>query len=142
MFAWQVIGAYDYAPVTEHTRIRLERWMINEPDQAAFNTTWDRIQATAATQNIASVWFLYASDEQQVGLVTITNDKNASELKANSALHDVPLLETNLGSIVERLDVQKVFDHTSWVLTLWLPQAEDSTQALWPNSPPLPQPGA
>jgi hypothetical protein len=36
----------------------------------------------------------------------------------------------------------KVFDRTSWVLTIWFPIVEGKSDvpALWPNSPPMPAP--
>jgi hypothetical protein len=141
VLAWQVIGAHDFQPLhTAHSCIRFERWAVEDERVASRLTAgWAALQAGAAQQGCASVWLLHNPEHHQVGLVTVTSQRPA----ADASVSQPPAAPgASLGTLLEEGGgIRKMFDRTSWVLTIWLPDGDSpETGALWPSSPPLPRP--
>ncbi|HZI07866.1 MAG TPA: hypothetical protein VEZ71_27860, partial [Archangium sp.] len=141
VLAWQVIGAHDFQAIDSgHTCLRFERWAVeNESVNARLASAWTALQAGAAQQGCASVWLLHNPEHRQVGLVTVTGQRLPSTGGINQPPADPG---ESLGTLLEAGGgVRKLFDRTSWVMTIWLPHGDSpETAALWPNSPPLPRP--
>jgi hypothetical protein len=143
--AWQVIGAHDLADIhTSHVVVRSERWTLSGADpQAALEQAWPVVLAEAGQRGVTSVWLLYQESEQLAGLVTVADrvgpaSPQEPDFASLLALESAP----SLGRGLTEQGWTKVFDRTSWVLTLWLPldAAAGRAPSLWPNSPPLPAP--
>lgn len=143
-FAWQVIGAHDFADVhTAHTVVRFERWSVPQERQYDLDQAWPQIHAEAERRGLSSVWLLRNEQEQLAGLVSIadrveTANPQEPDFASLHALEASP----SLGTMFDQPGWMKVFDRTSWVLTIWFPIPEGASDvpALWPNSPPLPAP--
>lgn len=141
VLVWQVIGAQDFQPLdTAHSCIRFERWAVEDERIASrLPAAWTALQARAAQQGCASLWLLHNPEHRQVGLVTVSSQRPAAGASASQPPADPG---ESLGTLVEEGGgVRKLFDRTSWVLTIWLPHGGSAeTAALWPSSPPLPRP--
>jgi hypothetical protein len=141
ILTWQVLGAHDFQPVPiGHSCIRFERWAVEEDRASAqLSASWPALQATAERQGVASVWLLHNPEQRQLGLVTVTGQRLSS---AGDISQPPTEARQSLGALFEeRGGVRKVFDRTSWVLTIWVPRRDSpKAGALWPNSPPFPQP--
>ncbi len=141
VLAWHVVGAHDFHALhAGHSCLRLERWAVE--DEAVFSrlpASWAPLQAQAEQQGYSSVWLLQNPEHRQVGLVTVTGQRLAS---AGSISQPPTEATESLGAQLEAGGgVRKLFDRTSWVLTIWQPHSDSpETAALWPNSPPLPRP--
>jgi hypothetical protein len=133
---WRVVGGHDWAPIREgHAVIRFERWLLSQGD-AGLENAWLRIRDKAQERGLSSALLLHNAEEQLAGVISIarrtSNDSNLD------ALESMP----ELGAAIDQPGSTKVFDRTSWVLSIWFPigEGEPVTPALWPNSPPLPSP--
>ena len=141
---WSVIGAHDFADIhSAHTVIRSERWQLRSGRKHDFVQCWSEIYREAEKRNLASVWLLENGPEELAGIVSITGGvaPAAASQSINAGLEAVESAAP-LGTMFERLGWTKVFDRTSWVLTIWFPITEGQADVapLWPNSPPLPGP--
>ena len=92
---------------------------------------------------MASVRLLHNEAEQLAGLVSIGRrltsiDPGHADDASLRAFETSP----SLGTIFDEPKWVKVFDRTSWVLTIWFPlvEGQPDVPALWPNSPPMPAP--
>jgi hypothetical protein len=141
---WSVIGAYDLADIrAAHAVIRLERWQLPSNPQDDLKHTWTLVYREAQRRGLASVWLLHNKREHLAGLVSIARRAESTDFRRpeNASL----LALESSSSLITKFDQplwKKVFDRTSWVLTIWLPISEAGPKfpALWPNSPPLPAP--
>jgi hypothetical protein len=140
VLAWQVVGAQDFQALhTAHSCIRFERWAVeDERITQRLPASWTALQAGAAQQGCASIWLLHNPEHRQVGLVTVTGQRLAPGASISQPPEDPGV---SLGTLLEEGGgLRKLFDRTSWVLTIWLARGEGKEAALWPNSPPLPSP--
>jgi hypothetical protein len=139
---WRVIGAHDLADTrAAHGVIRFERWQV--PPDPQNDQVWPLILKQAERRALSSVWLLHNEQEHLIGLVSIADRvkptrQQQSEDASLSALESC----SSLGTMFEQPGWKKVFDRTSWVLTIWFPISDGRPEmaALWPNSPPLPAP--
>jgi hypothetical protein len=134
-FAWRVIGAHDYAPLETHTGIRLQRWSLRpEVTRQVLAGAWAGIRETAAVAGLASAWLLHGPERREAALVTITRRTASAEATREQG-------ERRMSTPLDSLAVEKPFDRSDLVWTLWMPRAgEGQPHSLWPNSPPLPAP--
>jgi hypothetical protein len=143
-YAWRVIGAHDLGELdSSHAVVRSERWRLAGANQgAALAEAWPGILAEARHRGLTSVWLLYQEKERLAGLVTVADRVGPKSLREPDfasllALESSP----SLGHGFAERGWTKVFDRTSWILTIWLPlAAAGGAPSLWPNSPPLPAP--
>ena len=146
-YAWQVIGAHDLGDIqTSHAVLRSERWRpAGTGPRAALEQAWPGVLAEARQRGLTSVWLLYQEQERLAGLVTVA-DRIAPASPSEPDVASLLALETSpsLGRGFSEWGWTKVFDRTSWILTIWLPlaAATGGAPALWPNSPPFPAPTA
>lgn len=144
---WRIVGATDFAEVSEHQNVmRFERWHVPaDLDAEQLRAEWwPKIEEAARAAGVATVWLLAGTDEfhPQLGVVTSTfvDPAHATENPPTSL---EPFAETPsvAGELAEALKGTKVFDRTSWIYMLWFPIEEGDESpdtALWPVSPPLP----
>ena len=140
---WKVVGAHDLADLyTAHLVIRSERWQLPAGEHN-LEPAWPKIYQEAERRGLSSVWLLHNDAEQLAGLVSIAGHVRPPdpEHPDEASLLALESSET-LGATLEQSGAIKVFDRTSWVLTIWFPlvEGEPDVPALWPNSPPLPAP--
>ena len=142
-YVWSVVGAHNWVDSASHGLIRSERWKLAPGHQHDLEEAWTRISKEAEARGLASVRLLHNEAEQLAGLVSIARRVTPADPRHpdDASLH---AFETSpsLGTMFEGPKSVKVFDRTSWVLTIWFPIAEGKPDvpALWPNSPPLPAP--
>jgi hypothetical protein len=141
---WRVIGAQDLTDIrTTHNVIRSERWQLQSEHAPDLEQAWPLIYQEAQKQGLSSVWLLHNVQERLAGIISIAGQAASTDLQKPEdtclgALESLP----SLGTMFDGLGWVKVFDRTSWVLTIWFPISEGELEApaLWPNSPPLPAP--
>jgi hypothetical protein len=142
-YVWKVVGGQDWASPASHALIRSELWRLTPGHECDLEQAWLQIWQEAEAVGMASVRLLHNEAEQMVGLVSIARRVTSIDLRHpdDANLHG---LETSpsLGTMFEEPNWVKVFDRTSWVLTIWSPIAEGKPDgpAIWPNSPPMPAP--
>lgn len=141
---WKVVGAHDLADLhSAHIVIRSERWQLPAGTQHDLEPLWPKIYQEAGRRGLSSVWLLHNEPEQLAGLVSIAGRVRPADPEQPDEASLLALESSaTLGKTFEQLGGKKVFDRTSWVLTIWFPIAEGQPDvpALWPNSPPLPAP--
>src|SRR5262249_29380622 len=123
---WRVIGAHDLADIhTAHTVIRSERWQLPPGSKHDLEQCWSAVYGEAERRALTSVWLLHNGPEDLAGLVSIAGGvaPEASSQSINTGLHAVESTPP-LGTMFEHLGWAKLFDRTSWVLTIWFPIAE------------------
>jgi hypothetical protein len=124
--AWQVIGAADLAGA--QTVLRTERFRVPEGNQKPLlELAWPLLRAIAQVRGFSGAWLLYNRADRLVSVISFSAD---------------PAIEA-AGPLGALMPYPRVFDRTSLVLTRWSPFAagDHGAPAVWPNSPPLPQPG-
>lgn len=145
--AWSVVAARDFADIhTSHVVLRTERWSVPADNQRQLlKDRWPLIRAEAAARGYTSVWLLYNKQEQLASLVYFVNrlvPKNPAspDFVTLFALQSSPAL----GDLLNDLGYPKVLDRTQWSWTIWFPflAGDRGEPALWPHSPPLPEPFA
>jgi hypothetical protein len=140
---WKVIGAHDLADIrAAHSVIRLERWQLTSKSRIDLEHAWPVVYREAQSRGLSSVWLLHNEQEHLAGLVSIADRVVPMDLQRSEAASLTALESSSLGTKLEQPGWKKVFDRTSWVLTIWFPISEGGSEvpALWPNSPPLPAP--
>lgn len=145
---WSVVKAWNFQPLTDHVAVRTERF---DTGRTTLLQEWllflalrfdaGDLIAQAERQGYAEVHVLHNLRDHRVQIVyfqprlsAINPDGLALETLANAE----PLAST----LAEELGLTKVFDLSHFVLTIWLPYqpADSGEAALFPNSPPLPEP--
>jgi hypothetical protein len=144
--AWTVIGTHDFRDIhSSQIVLRTERWSLHNARQPdlMLKQRYDAILATAQARGLTSVWLLYDREEAFVSLVYFggrvgPSDPREPDYPSLSALADAP----PLGQIFDDQGWTRTFDRTQWALTIWFPFAlgDRGEPALWPNTPPFPQP--
>ncbi|MFE0102043.1 hypothetical protein [Streptomyces sp. NPDC059009] len=143
---WRVTGAHDLTPLaTTHHVNRFERW-TTEADgvERHLAQVWPAVLADAERQGLASVWLLHQPEEQQIALLTVASrvagaDRADALSRSVAALAGAPspgrLLPAALGAT-------QVFDRTSPILAMWLPESRRAGGApsAYPAAPVHPEP--
>jgi hypothetical protein len=143
-YVWKVIGAHDLADMhASHQVIRSELWQLPAGHEHELEQYWPQIYKEAERCGLSSVWLLHNEPEHLAGIISIASREMPpdSEQPDDASLHSFES-SPSLGTMFEQAGASKVFDRTSWVLTIWFPiaEGEPDVPALWPNSPPLPAP--
>lgn len=143
--AWDVIGAHDFADIhTSQIVLRTERWAVPHASQGhVLRQRFNALLATAQARGLSSIWLLYNKPEALVSLVYFgdrvsPSDPTVPDFASLGALAEAP----PLGAIFDDQGWTQTFDRTQWTLTIWFPfvLGDQGEAALWPNSPPFPQP--
>jgi len=144
---WRVTGARDFTPLaTTHYASRFERWTYACGNvQRLLEQAWPTVRENAGWQRMASVWLLFQPEEQQIGILTVAAKADGID-PADAASRSITALEQteSMGQFLPaELGVKKVFDRTSLILTMWLPQsrAAGGAPSAFPAAPvhPLPR---
>lgn len=145
--AWESIQAEDFADFrTSQVVFRTERFAVgraNVRDRLA--ALYPAIRAEALARGYTGLWLLYAKQDRLASVVYFA-DRVAPvapgelDVVSYGALADAQ----PLGHPLEAEGWSRVFDRTSWTLTIWLPfmPGDRGEASIWPNSPPLPEPYA
>lgn len=143
---WRVTGAHDFTPLaTTHHVNRFQRWTYTGADaRQLLEQAWPGIRADAQRQGLASVWLMYQPDEQQIGLLTVAA-KAPGTPSADIVSESIAALERidSPGRLLpEELGATAVFDRTSLILAMWLPESRllGGAPSAYPSAPlhPLP----
>jgi hypothetical protein len=148
---WGVIKAWNFNSIDTHTALRTERFdtglstLAQETVLAVklFNAAPAIIQEAQA-RGYAEVHILHSAADHKVQLVYFVSrmsgpDVNMPDVVAFGKVSS----DSALGNIFpSSLSLTKVFDLSSFVLTVWLPYAsgDHGAASLWPNSPAIPGP--
>lgn len=144
---WRCTGAHDFTPLaTTHYTNRLERWTYRAAHvEPVLEQVWPTVRDDAARRGLASVWLLFQPEEKQVGILTVA-DKVEGRDQADAASRSVTALEhaESVGRVLPaKLGLEKVFDRTSVILAMWLPQSRlaGGAPSAFPTKPvhPLPR---
>lgn len=66
---WDVIGAYNFAPMEEHAVGRLQKWMYRGlEDVNALRDAYAAVRTAAQTQEAASIWLLHNPAEKMIAI--------------------------------------------------------------------------
>jgi hypothetical protein len=144
---WRVTGAHEFTPLaTTHYTNRFERWTYTgENPERLLEQVWPTVRESAGRQDLASSWLLFQPEQKQIGILTVAAKADGSDL-ADAASRSVTALEQteSLGRFLpSELGVEKVFDRSSLILAMWLPQSRlaGGAPSAYPAAPvhPLPQ---
>ena len=142
-----VIGAHDVRQChSSQIVLRTERWSLRNARQPTqtLEQKFDAVLADAQARGLTSVWLFYRGGGGArvprrfggKGWPAIPAEPDYASL---GALANAPQLG---GGISMTKAGTWTFDRTQWVLTIWFPFALGycGEPALWPNTPPFPQP--
>ena len=144
---WRVTGAHDFTPLaTTHHVNRLERWTHTGGDaERELERVWAQIRDAAADGGLASVWLMFQPEERQIGVLTVAervrdSDPVVAAARSIEALERTPSVGRFLPAA---LGAEKVFDRTSLILSMWLPESRvaGGEPSAYPSAPvhPLPR---
>lgn len=142
---YKVIGAHEFADIhTSQVVVRAERWQTPSFSVDAFlSTLWPAVRLLAESRGYTAVWLLYNEQERLASIVYFDDrvgpwDRTQPDWASLNALAGEP----TMGPLFDLFGWPKLFDRTSFVMTTWFPYAtgDRGEAAIWPNSPPLPEP--
>lgn len=106
---------------------------------------WPTVRENAGGQGLASVWLLFQPQEEQIGILTVAAKAGGRD-PADAASRSVTALEQSESMrrlLPAGLGLEKVFDRTSLILAMWLPESRlaGGAPSAYPAAPvhPLPQ---
>jgi len=145
-YTYKTIGAFEFGDYKrDSVVVRTERWSTPPGPwvEPFLKALWPLVKLEAKIRKYVSVWLLYNEEKQIVNIVSLDDragpwdPSQGLDFASLNALANAP----TMGKIFNLLQWPKLFDRTSWVLTMWFPfEAGDSGEAaLWPNSPPFPE---
>jgi hypothetical protein len=146
---FSVIAAWRFADLDQQTVVRTERFDTGLSDpweelalSAQLRAASQGIIDSAAAAGYAEVHVLHNMDEHKVQLNYYGRRQMPAGPSPDVAAMGAIASAAPLGAPLEGLGLTRVFDRSSFVLTVWLPFAEgDRGQAsLWPGAPALPSP--
>ncbi|WP_417528957.1 hypothetical protein [Marinomonas shanghaiensis] len=141
---WRVAGAHDFKPLaTTHHVNRFERWSIEGDDvEQVLKNVWPSIRDEAEAMGLSSAWLMYQPEESQIAIVTVAqmHDVTDTAEAVNLALNELQSMPSLGRLLPAELKADKLFDRTSPILALWLPQSrlaggQPSTHPLVPAFP-------
>jgi len=140
-YDWDVLGVATWSDRVSSV-VRTERFRSSQT-RSELETLWPLLCAAAERANLASLELLWNEESGLLSLVSYapalgTPDPSGPDMSSLRALAGAP----SLGRLLEEQHAERLFDRTSWVLTVWYPlEASDSgRRPVWPNSPPFPAP--
>ncbi|MFH8470740.1 hypothetical protein [Streptomyces sp. NPDC017991] len=145
---WRVTGAHDFTPLaTTHHVNRFERWTYDgDAADAArlLEEAWPALRNDARVAGVASVWLLHQPFEKQIGVLTVAARASA-ETPGEAAAHSLDALARipSPGQLLpDALGAVQVFDRTSLILGMWLPESRmlGGAPSAYPSAPVHPLP--
>ena len=140
---YRVIGAHDFKDVhTAQVAYRTEIWKTRDRrTEDKLVNMWPALRDRAAEENRSALWLLHNAEAGEVAMVTVIDrvgGRSLDELEYAS----LNTVEAGTSYGDEWNWVEKTFDRSHWVFTIWFPNTGDAAAKppLWPNSPPLPAP--
>ncbi|MEU8758651.1 hypothetical protein [Streptomyces sp. NPDC048659] len=126
---WRVTGAHDFTPLaTTHHVNRFERWTY--PGDAAevaalLERAWPALRDAAEASGAASVWLMHQPEEKQIAVLTVAARVEAptAEESANRSLAALAGMASPGRLLPEEIGATQVFDRTSLILAMWLPES-------------------
>ncbi|HWO60896.1 MAG TPA: hypothetical protein VNO31_12775 [Umezawaea sp.] len=144
---WRVAGAHDFTSLaTTHHVNRLERWTFASGDpERELERAWPQVRDAAGEAGLAGVWLMYQPHERQIGVLTVAERVEDAD-PVVSAARSIEALERNPSGgrfLPAALEAEKVFDRTSLILSMWLPESRlaGGAPSAYPSAPvhPLPR---
>ncbi|MBL4689142.1 MAG: hypothetical protein JKY37_31405, partial [Nannocystaceae bacterium] len=145
-FQWKNIAAYEFGDIgTDHVVMRTERWSIpGHGNKTHFlRSLAEDLSEDAEGRGLTGVWLLYNRQERFVEIVHVGGrvgpiEPGELDVASVGALATAP----TLGEEFDERGWDKVLDRTHFVLSIWFPfeLGDQGEPAVWPNSPPLPEP--
>ena len=143
---WEVIAAENFQDMhTQQGLMRIEEWRFNgDLDQESLEDTWPSIRGKAIDTNLSSAWLLLNVERGEISTVTTMPSASASGDSPQPDIDGLMKLAAlpSIGAELETAGVEKIFDRTSFIYTVWFPvtQGGNGKLPLFPNSPPFPAP--
>ncbi len=148
---WTVLRAQRFEPLAGHTAMRTERFDTEQTSifgelglAAQIIARIGGILAEAESRGYAEVHFVQNLLEHKFQIVYFISrvdppSPTAPDVGALTSIAGDPTLS---GSLASDLGMTPVFDRSSLVMNIWLPYGvgDSGDAAIWPNSPPLPEP--
>ncbi|WP_188275047.1 hypothetical protein [Streptomyces sp. CBMA152] len=130
---------------------RFERWTVTAGGEGAeadvpelLARTWPHLRDAAREVGLSSTWLLHQLEGRHVGLVTVAARPAgaAPEAGTEKAVAGLAASESLGGLLPACVTAIKVFDRTSPILAMWLPESREAGGApsAHPASPPHPLP--
>lgn len=143
---WKVIGAHDFTPLaTTHHVNRFERWTFNgdNPEQL-LTRIWPTVRKHAEKHGLAAVWLMYQPDEKQIAILSVACKVEGDQPLdvATRSIDRLAIMPSAEPLLPLDLNVEKIFDRTTPILTMWLPLSRHlhGEPSAYPMSPPFAQP--
>jgi hypothetical protein len=141
-YPWRVVGARAFASIEHQVVMRTERFQV--PDGGGnLEGVYHAAREQAEARGFTAVWLVANDDLGLAQLVYYIDrvdppDPTAPDFASLEALAGAP----PLGDTVAPAGWTRVFDRTHWILTDWFhfEPGDTGRPALWPYSPPFPQP--
>jgi hypothetical protein len=144
---WTVITAWNFASIDTHTALRTERFDSGRTTLTAelaltaeLVRLAPQIVSEAAARGYAEVQILQSIRDHKVQLVYFISrlsgpDPFVPDVAAIGKISADP----PLGALLASTSISRVFDLSSFVLTVWLPfkAGDHGAASLWPNTPPI-----
>ena len=143
---WEVIAAENFKDLqTQQGLMRVEEWRFNEGlDRKSVEAAWPSIREKAVDADLSSAWLLFNADRGEISIVTTTPSARATDESPQPDVAGLTSLAASpgIGAELEAPGVEKIFDRTSFIYTVWFPVTQDGSgkSPLFPNSPPFPAP--
>lgn len=129
---WKVVGAYNFAETHEHAVARLQQWEYTGKDEDvedALKKLYPSLKEAAQQQGATSIWVLFSPLSKRVGVELGFGkvSKVVNEDTAKQSLEAAREKESLHGWLAKSgLEVNKVVDKSSLLLTLWLPKSRQA----------------
>ncbi|MBN21181.1 MAG: hypothetical protein CL678_07825 [Bdellovibrionaceae bacterium] len=147
---WGVVRAWNFQELESHVALRTERFDTGKTTLAEELILRQKLKRRASSiiqealnRNYAEIQILHNMQDHKVQLVYFISRRSGPDPQQPDGLAFQELASASpIGSSIESLGLTRVFDLTSFVLTIWLPyeSGDQGEAALWPNSPPFPAP--
>ena len=140
---YRVIGAHDFKDVhTAQFAYRTEIWKTRDRGtEDKLVNIWPAMRDRAAEEGRSALWLLHNAEAGEVAMVTVI-DKVGERSPDELDYATLNAVESSNSYGDGWNWVEKTFDRSHWVFTIWFPNTGDiqAKLPLWPNSPPLPAP--
>lgn len=130
---WKVVGAFNFTETQEHALARLQQWEYtgkeDEDVEDALKKLYPSLKETAQQQGTTSIWVLFSPSYKRVG-VELGFGKVSKEVNEETAKESLKVVRAKEGFDgwfpKGGLEVNKVVDKSSLLLTLWLPRSRQA----------------
>lgn len=128
---WKVVGAYNFAETHEHAVARLRQWDYagkDEDVEKALRKLYPSLKEAAQKQRTTSIWVLFSPLSKRVGVeLGFGKARREANEAAKKSLKVVREKESFDDLLVRGgLEVTKVVDRSSLLLTLWPPRSRQA----------------